>query len=122
MKKIKLTNSLGIIGALIWGLTIFARDSNLISNEAINFILGIAPNIGATWNFAFIAESLYISFYKKEYTFKHTIITLVGICVLALASEIIHDLFLNSPFDIFDIIATFISAIIYAIIVKTKKR
>lgn len=121
MKKIKLTNILGIIGALIWGLTIFARDSNLISNEAINFILGIAPNIGATWNFAFIAESLYTSFYKKEYTFKHTIITLVGICVLALSSEIIH-VFLNSPFDIFDIIATFISAIIYAILVKIKKR
>ncbi|MGL4107502.1 hypothetical protein [Clostridium sp. LP20] len=114
MKKLKLTNILGIIGAVIWTLTVLGRDTNLMTNESIKFILGIAPNIGAPWIFAFISESLYTSFYKNEYTYKLTIITLVGISVLAITSEIIHDFFLGSPFDIYDIIATLISVIIYA--------
>ena len=122
MKKFKLTDILGIIGSLIWVLAVYGRYSSLMTNESINFIIGIAPNLGALWFFAFLIESLYTSFFKKEYTFKLTIITLVGLCVLAITSEIIHDLFLGSPFDTYDIIATLISATIYAVLVKINEK
>jgi hypothetical protein len=41
---------------------------------------------------------------------------LIAIWILSLGSEIIHDLFLNSPFDKNDIIATGFALIIFLII------
>lgn len=52
---------------------------------------------------------------------KRAIFSSGTVFVLALISEIIHDIYLNSPFDINDIVATIISIVLYLIVFCLKK-
>lgn len=114
MRKYTITSILGIIGIISWTMTIFLREQS-IKNECLNFILGIMPNISATW--FFIAAGEYIISSKNiNFNFNKAKSTSLMVLLFAVASEIIHHLFLNSTFDIYDIIATIISIIIYLII------
>ncbi|MEW9095458.1 MAG: hypothetical protein AB2417_10295 [Clostridiaceae bacterium] len=116
MKNFLTTKTLGIIGAISWSGTIILRGTTLNNIEILNFILGIAPNIAAAWLFAFAVEVIYSEILKRKFTNKEAITTSVTIWMLGLVSEIIHDLFLNSPFDINDMIATSFALIIFLII------
>ncbi|MBU5484339.1 hypothetical protein KQI86_08360 [Clostridium sp. MSJ-11] len=116
MKSFLTTKTLGIIGAISWFVTIILRETTLNNIEILNFILGIAPNVAAAWFFAFAVEAIYSEILKRKFTNKEAIATSVTIWVLGLGSEIIHDLFLNSPFDINDMIATSFALIILLII------
>lgn len=115
MKSLLTTKTLGVIGAILWAATIILRETTLNSIGILNFILGIAPNFGAAWLFAFLIENIYSSLLKRRYTIKAAAATSMAIWILSLGSEIIHDLFLNSPFDINDIIATSFALIIFFI-------
>ena len=121
MKKFTTTYIMGIIGIIIWMITILLRAMPLSSINSIGFILGIMPNISATWLFIWIAEVI-CEKVSKVFTFKISIITCSSILVLAFISEIVHDLFLNSPFDIYDIIATVFAGIVYLIIIKVTNK
>ena len=110
MNKKTTTYFFGIIGIITWSITIFLREQS-INNSIINFILGIMPNISATWFFIWMAE----------FTIKRAIFSSSIIFILALVSEIIHDIYLESPFDINDIIATILSIILYLIVFYFKK-
>nr|WP_307990605.1 hypothetical protein [uncultured Niameybacter sp.] len=116
MNKFSTTKWIGILGMLIWALAGFLRDTWVASIPVVNFILGIAPNFGALWGFASLVEYNYPILFKKEFTFRLAVISVMGIFLLALLSEIIHDVFLGSPFDIYDMIATFITADIYVLL------
>ena len=114
MRKYTITSILGIIGIISWTMTIFLREQS-IKNECLNFILGIMPNISATW--FFIAAGEYIISSKNiNFNFNKAKSTSLMVLLFAVASEIIHHLILNSTFDIYDNIATIISIIIYLII------
>ncbi|NLZ33580.1 hypothetical protein [Clostridium isatidis] len=122
MKKLSLTTVFGLIGALSWGLTVLLRGTSLNNIELIQFILGMMPNISAAWFFIWMGERLFEKS-KKEFNFKACLLTSGTIFLLGLISEIIHDLFLDSPFDIVDIIATACAIIMYlAIFYISKKR
>lgn len=116
MKKVNYSKVLGVLGIAIWGLTILLRERAIVTIPVIGFLLGVAPNCGAVWFFAGIFQEIYPSLFKKACTFKTTILILVGIFILGVGSEIVHDLFLNSPFDIFDIIATVVASVVYVIV------
>lgn len=116
MKKFLTTKTLGVIGAISWTGTIILRETTLTSIQAFNFILGIAPNIAAAWLFAFSMEIIYSTLLKRKVRIKDALTISMTIWLLSLGSEIIHDLFLNSPFDINDIIATAFALIIFLII------
>lgn len=49
----------------------------------------------------------------KMFTFKVATTLSVVIFLLAVASEVVHDAFLNSPFDKNDIIATILAVAVY---------
>lgn len=115
MKSLLTTKALGVIGAILWAATIILRETRLNSIGILNFILGITPNIGAAWLFAFLIENTYSSLLKRRFAIKAAAATSIAIWILSLASEIIHDLFLDSPFDINDIIATSFALIIFFI-------
>lgn len=115
MKSLLTTKALGVIGAILWAATIILRETTLNSIGILNFILGITPNIGAAWLFAFLIENAYSSLLKRKFTIKAAVATSIAIWVLSLGSETIHDLFLNSPFDINDIIATSFALMIFFI-------
>ena len=70
------------------------------------------PNISATWFFIWLGEIL-INRKNIDFNFKIASITSGLVLILAIISEIIHDMFLGSLFDINDISATIISILIY---------
>lgn len=115
MKKLTVTHLFGIIGAISWSLTILLRETSINTIPMINFILGVMPNISATWFFIYAVEFI-LNKIGKLFTFRYALITATSIFLLGLVSEIIHDLFLNSPFDIYDIIVTVFAIILYLLI------
>ncbi|MDU7453700.1 hypothetical protein [Clostridium saudiense] len=119
MNKKTTTYFFGIIGIITWSITIFLREQS-INNSIINFILGIMPNISATWFFIWMDEFT-LNIKKLNFTIKRAIFSSSIIFILALVSEIIHDIYLESPFDINDIIATILSIILYLIVFYFKK-
>ena len=119
MNKKTTTYFFGIIGIITWSITIFLREQS-INNSIINFILGIMPNISATWFFIWMDEFT-LNIKKLNITIKRAIFSSSIIFILALVSEIIHDIYLESPFDINDIIATILSIILYLIVFYFKK-
>ena len=112
MKKYTITHIFGIIGVLFWSGTVLLREMLLSDSGVINFILGIMPNISASWVFMWIGEKL-INKESRDFTFKAASIVSGVIFLFALISEIIHEMFLNSPFDANDIIATIVAIIFY---------
>ena len=112
MKKYTITHVFGIIGVLSWSGTVLLREMLLSDIGVLNFILGIMPNISASWVFMWIGEKL-INKVNRDFTFKTASIISGVIFLLALISEIIHEMFLNSPFDVNDIIATIVAIIFY---------
>ena len=119
MNKKTTTYFFGIIGIITWSITIFLREQS-INNSIINFILGIMPNISATWFFIWMDEFT-LNIKKLNFTIKRAIFSSSIIFILALVSDIIHDIYLESPFDINDIIATILSIILYLIVFYFKK-
>ncbi|MDU6983742.1 MAG: hypothetical protein E6371_04945 [Terrisporobacter othiniensis] len=111
MKKHTITSVFGIIGILSWTITIFLREIS-IDNTSINFLLGIMPNLSAAWAFIWLGE---IIVNKKNIDFNFKIASAISVLIflLSIISEVIHDLFLNSSFDIYDLISTVISIIMY---------
>lgn len=112
MKKYTITHIFGIIGVLFWSGTVLLREMLLSDSGVINFILGIMPNISASWVFIWIGEKL-INKVNRDFTFKTASVISGVIFLLALISEIIHEMLLNSPFDVNDIIATIVAIIFY---------
>ncbi|MBX9136805.1 MULTISPECIES: hypothetical protein [unclassified Clostridium] len=117
MTKFTTTYIIGVIGIVTWALTIFLRGTQLSTVNSIAFILGVMPNISATWLFIWIAEFICEKL-SKVFTFKISIISCGAILILAFISEIVHDLFLNSPFDVNDMIATICAIAVYFIVIK----
>lgn len=115
MKKLTITHVFGLIGAISWSLTILLRETSVNNIPIINFILGVMPNISAAWFFIYVVEFI-LTKSGKLFIFRYALITSTSIFLLGLVSEIIHDLFLNSPFDIYDIIATVFAIVIYLLI------
>ncbi|WP_370773246.1 hypothetical protein [Clostridium sp.] len=117
MTKFTTTYIIGVIGIVTWALTIFLRGTQLSTVNSIAFILGVMPNISATWLFIWIAEFICEKL-SKVFTFKISIISCGAILILAFISEIVHVLFLNSPFDVNDMIATICAIAVYFIVIK----
>lgn len=121
MKKITITLIFGLIGVVLWNVTNILRTTSLINIDALNFILGIMPNVAACWVFIWVGE-LIITKINNNYNFKFAGIVSGIIFLLAIISELIHDKFLNSPFDINDIIATILSIVVYLVSFYFSKR
>lgn len=117
MTKFTTTYIIGVIGIVTWALTIFLRGTQLSTVNSIAFILGVMPNISATWLFIWIAEFICEKL-SKVFTFKISIISCGAILILAFIWEIVHVLFLNSPFDVNDMIATICAIAVYFIVIK----
>ena len=114
MKKIKFGSIevLGYLGMLIWVAVIMLRSIAFSNNSIYLFFLGILPNLGAAWTITMICKWIILFVFKQDYSLKKHCIICFGIVILAFASELIHDSFLNSPFDIYDMAITVIAQLI----------
>ena len=110
MKKIYII--LALIGMLIWTAAIFLRETSVMENGFLRRILWVAPNFGVVWAGVGFTYLIYPNIRKREFEPKY-ILPLVGvILVLLLLAEIIHHFFLDSPFDVWDMVASVLAAII----------
>ena len=108
MKKIKISSVeiLGLIGLIIWAIVIILRSVHIPDNSTLQFIIGILPNLGAIWAATMFGKWCYSLATGQRYTIRmHCTICLVVFC-LACGSEVIHAVFYNSPFDIYDVLIT----------------
>ncbi|MBI9011413.1 MAG: hypothetical protein JEZ08_04225 [Clostridiales bacterium] len=122
-KPFKKVYVLGLVGAILWSMTVLLRDTSIVNNSIIKQILFVTPNIGASLVVFYLIDKYYSVITKKDYTLKMSLITLGMILFLAIGSEIYHDLFLNAPYDIADILATVITVVILGlIVVKDSKK
>lgn len=118
--KKTVTYMFGLIGVLTWGLTIFFRETSFTQITSINFILGIMPNISAAWFLVWSGEFA-VTYLKKTFDFKYACFSSFIVLLLALISEIVHHLYLNSAFDRDDMMATGLALFIYLIVFKLAK-
>ncbi|SKC61651.1 hypothetical protein [Maledivibacter halophilus] len=121
-RKMRLTKILGLIGAMVWMLTIFIRDSNIELNGTIAFMIGVAPNFGVGLLLPMLAKEIYSVVFKKQISCKQFVFILIGGYIALLLSEVIHDKFLNSPFDIYDMISSFIAFGIFFLLYRYEKK
>ena len=78
----------------------------------MQFLLGVMPNISACWLLLWFGENRVMK-KGKMFTFKVATTLSVVIFLLAVVSEMVHDVFLDSPFDKNDIIATILAIVVY---------
>lgn len=102
----------GVIGIILWSGTVILRGTTFSDMSTYNFILGITPNIGAAWFVLYL-----YTLFKIKCTIKDIFIVSVVIWIISLCSEIIHDMFFNSIFDLNDIIATSIALIVSYVVI-----
>ena len=125
MNKIKFGSMeiLGYIGGVIWIAVILLRALSFSDNFIYLFFRGILPNLGAAWVMTMFSKWILLLVCKQNYSMKKHCIICFGIVILAFASELIHDSFLNSPFDICDIVITIIAQLaIFLIPIVTKDK
>ena len=110
MKKIH--SILALIGVIIWSLAIFLRGTPLMDSDIIKWFSWVAPNFGVVWAGVGFTYLLYPRIRKKEFEPKYTLLLVGIIFMFLLFAEIIHHFFLDSPFDVWDMVASAIAAII----------
>ena len=111
-KKYTITTVFGVMGILSWLLTLLLRKRSWNGMEIMQFLLGVMPNISASWLLLWFGENRVMK-KGKMFTFKVATTLSVVIFLLAVVSEMVHDVFLNSPFDKNDIIATILAVAVY---------
>lgn len=114
LKKIKFgtIETMGYLGILIWVSVIVLRGLHLSTNATYQFFLGILPNVGAAWLMTMLGKWFILFVLKQRLTIAKHVLLCTGVFILALASEIFHDLFLNSPFDPYDILVTAVAQLL----------
>ena len=104
-----------IFGAVLWFSAIILRDLNLSNDIYFNYILGVLPNFAVVF-LAFGIGMIYYPILKKKISLPlkkyYSLIILILIWVLLLISEYLHQIFINSPWDNFDIIASGLATLI----------
>lgn len=120
-KNITFIDVLSLIGGLLWVSAIFLRGTDIMQNEIVGFLIGIAPNFGVGLMLPAFALIYYPIIFKKNITFNKFILILIAIYILLFVSELVHDKFLNSRFDLYDMTASLIALGIMALAYKFKK-
>lgn len=126
MKKVRITSIeiIGYLGIILWVAIILLREYNVSDHAGYQFLIGILPNAGAAWVATMFGKWVIDYIFKQKYTIKTHAVICACILALALGSEIVHDLFLNSPFDLYDILVTIIAQMIMLfvpILLKNKR-
>lgn len=111
-----------LVGVMLWASTVFLRQTSIMQYSIIRSLLGVAPNFGAVWGaFGLTYTTVFPVVLKREFDLRYSVPLILIILALLLASEIIHDLFLNAPFDVWDIVASVIAAVLLWVLLNITK-
>ncbi len=100
---------LGCIGIVIWVGANILRMFDLSNHPAYLFVVGMLPNVGASWSFTMLFKWLVQWRCGGDYTILAHMLLCGIVLLLGLISELIHDLFLGAPFDRYDMFATLLA-------------
>lgn len=114
INKYIITSVFGIIEALSCGSTNLLRAITLNDIARNKFILGIMPHI-SEYCFFYMGWGIVVNKINNNFSFKVASIISWVIFLLAIIYELMHDRFLNSHFDMNDIITTILAIIVYLI-------
>lgn len=109
----KLFSILMFIGMFIWLGGAFIRSHYTGGDPVTAFLLGVAPNFGVVWILAGIFVIYYKVIKKKSLEPKYFYWLIAGILFFLLIAEVWHEMFMNSSFDIWDIVASLIASAIW---------
>lgn len=122
-KKRRIYGILALIGWAIWMFAYPIRLANMELNSIATFFIGIAPNLGVAISFPFLCLSINTNLKKQISEMKILIFSTVFMFICLIISEIIHQIFMNSLFDIYDLIMSAVGVglniIIYTILSKS---
>ena len=108
-KRPKLPDVAGLLGASLWALTIFLRETPVIHNPDLRFWLGIAPNFGVGLLLPILLVNNYPAVFRKELTYRLFLCGLVMMFAALFLSEVVHALVLESGFDVYDLLASLVA-------------
>ena len=114
--RLIMINFIGLFGVFLWVFTIFLRETSLVQDSRINFLLGITPNFGVALLIPMLLINYFPIVFKKAITHRNFLCGMGIIFTTLFFSEVVHDLFLNSPLDIWDLVASSVAIIIMALI------
>lgn len=112
-----------VVGAMLWASVVFLRQTSVVQYSVVRSLLGLAPNFGVVWvGFGLTYTIVFPVVLKRKFDLRYSVPLILIILALLLASEIIHDLFLNAPFDVWDMVASVIAAVLlWLALVLTKQ-
>lgn len=109
--KSKAYKVIALMGLILWSIAIILRGQDYHFSGLAKFLIGTMPNFGSAISIPFIIM-LYAPRIYKNKKINETKLFYISITVLFIAisaSEIIHDVFLNSQFDKNDIIMSILA-------------
>jgi hypothetical protein len=113
-RKARLPDLVGLLGAVLWALTIFLRQTPAIHHDTLRFLLGIAPNFGVGLLLPMLLVNFYPVLFKKELSYRLFLYGLGMIFLALFLSEVLHVLLSDSGFDIFDLLTSLVALSIMA--------
>ena len=115
-KSLALFNLLGFLGVILWVWVIFLRETPIVHHPSANIWLGIASNFGVALLPPMLLANYYPVVFKRGLTRQSFLNGLAVIFTALLLSEVVHDIFLNSRFDIWDLAASLVALVIMALV------
>ena len=121
MKKIY--GILGLVGAVLWGAAVLLRGTPIRDYHLIKQLLWVAPNFCVVWIGVGGVVTLFPLAFKREFNPAHMVWLLGSLLGILLLSEIVHALFLNASFDLWDMLASVTaSAVVWGIHCHQKRK
>lgn len=103
---------MAFFGYFLWIITYLLRSIALNISGIVDLIVGVLPNFGVALSFpylaAFLCETAKHGKYRV-YRDKMFYISIVLGFILLFIIELWHDIFMNSPFDINDLVASILA-------------
>lgn len=115
-KRLTLFDLLGCMGIVLWVLTIFLRETPVVHNHRVNLWLGVAPNFGVALLLPALIATYYHAAFKRALTRQRFLLGMTVIFTGLVLSEVAHDVFLNSRFDGWDLVASAVGLAIMVLV------
>ena len=104
-----LRKMIGLFGAMCWSAVVLLRSMGISGS-----LIGVLPNLGAALLVCYLIDVILF----KNTKFKMSMLISLSVFIMAFISEVIHDLYLDSPFDKLDIYMTLLALSLYLLVSK----
>lgn len=121
MKKVS-SLVVALVGAIVAAAAFLLRGTTLAANPIGELLLGIGPNFAAVLLGVGLVAFVYALIFQKSFGFKATLILSVLLVAGLAAYEYVGYQFFGSVFDIWDIVASGVAAVLVCIIAALGSR